>query len=107
MSDPEKDAAEDDSLALPTKLPTRIFAPSSLPHPIVYAINRSLAEMIPAEAKNALLDVKVKAEDGQETLMVIGAARFSGGWGLAIGASIDLDHAKNYEVEILGVKSWG
>ena len=94
----------------PAPAPT-VAAPLTLsrfgPAAIDYQINHHLEQTIP-NAAGAIFDIKLKSSDGGEDKMLSGivAVKGKGGWGAALGGAIDLNDKRNYEVELVGIKSF-
>src|SRR5688572_133100 len=102
--EPDEDDPEDDSLplALPTgpQAHNRFSAAS-----IDYSVNKKLQGLLPAEAGAVVLDVRLKAGDETKVLTGIVAAKFGDRWGLVLAGSVDLMDRRDYEIEILAVRS--
>jgi len=100
--EPPDDDEDDLPITLPVKPSLSRFGPAA----IDYAINQKLSSLIPKDDNSALFDIKLKGADGERLITGIVAARLEHGWGLALGGALDLDDRRNYEVELVLVKSW-
>lgn len=98
------DDEEPDSL--PTKLPKGPLARPRFSHAAIdYSINKQLQGLVPAAAGAVILDVKLTSGDDVRVLQGVVAAKINDRWGLVLAGSLDLVNRRNYQVEILAVRS--
>lgn len=98
---------DDDTAELPTTLP-KVGAPTRFSHAAIdYSVNTHLQGLIPSAAGAVILDVKLKSvNDGKEHVLTgVAAVKVNDRWGLVLAGSLDLVNRRDYEVEILAVRS--
>lgn len=99
---PDKD--ED---SLPTQLP-KPGAFTRFSHAAIdYSVNRQLQGLVPSAAGAVVLDVKLKSVgDGSEKVLTgVTAIKIDNRWGLVLAGSLNLMNRRDYEVEVLLVRS--
>jgi hypothetical protein len=103
-ADAEASGGAGEKPALPNAVPPTLsrFGPAA----VDYQINKSLEALIPGKEDTALFSVRLKSGDEERVISGVVAANLGNGWGLAAGATLDLEDRDDYEVSIVGVKSW-
>lgn len=93
-----------DEGSLPTKLPR--IVPTRFSHAAIdYSINHQLQGLVPAAAGAVVVDVKLKSHGEERILQGVAAVKVNDRWGLVLAGSLDLVNRRDYEVEILAVRS--